>query len=123
MTPIKPGGKCHKHEKASMTKPSLQHTEGPRKGQGKKKRWNHAMIEKRQEITGNATRKPLRPLMTSCKADPPRCMRRKSKVEMPMEMEMEMEMEMGKCMSHGVFRSETSRLGDVRATKSEPEEM
>ena len=66
------------------------------------------MIEKRQEITGNATRKPLRPLMTSCKADPPQCMRRKSKVGMPMEMEM------GKCMSHGVFRSETSRLGDVR---------
>jgi hypothetical protein len=35
-------------------------------------------------------------------------MRRKSKVGMPMEMEM------GKCMPHGVFRSETSRLGDLR---------
>jgi hypothetical protein len=118
MTPIKPGGKCQKHEKASMTKPSLQHTEGPRKGQGKNKEMEPCHDrKKRQEITGNATRKPLRPLMTSCKADPPRCMRRKSKVEMPMENGN------GKMYVPRGIRSETSRLGDVRATKSEPEEM
>jgi hypothetical protein len=92
-----------------MTKPGLQH-EKPRTGRKKIKEMEpcHDIKKKRQEITGNATRKPLRPLMTSCKSRPAMVYEaKKRKVDMPMEMEM------GVYVPRGI-RSETSRLGDVR---------
>jgi hypothetical protein len=61
MTPIKPGGKCHKHEKASMTNQSLQHIERPRKGQGKNKEMEPCHDRKKTRNHGECHPKALAP--------------------------------------------------------------
>jgi hypothetical protein len=82
-----------------MTKPGLQH-EKPRTGRKKIKEMEpcHDIKKKRQEITGNATRKPLRPLMTSCKSRPAMVYEAKKKGKLTCQWKWKWEY-----MSHGVL--------------------